>query len=170
MHGDLKKLSQVIPLGSILKSTGTYTNPSNAGLPYLSKSAAAETTKLTIPLSGLIREDVQFGLILDSIEVPVRIATASLVTNPTATLYKRNVKAVTGAGTDQTASSVTITKTGFTKSAAATDRKLNIAVTTPALDYTSSNGIDYVLELNFQCATTTALRVYSPIVHYRTPQ
>lgn len=159
-----------LPVGSMFTSTGTWTRVTNSGLPYYSHGAAAETTKVVIPIpapSG----SAETGLQLTSIDVPVRVATANLVSVPTATLYRRKSSlAVAAAGTNMVASSVTGTVTGAKLTAAATDRLLTFTVTTPAFDYATDSKMTYNLELKFNCATTSAVRVYDAIAYYSVPQ
>lgn len=168
MTNQLTKYKNRVPIGSMFTSTGTWTRVTNSGIPYYSKSAAAETAKVTIPIQAL-SADGAFGGQLTTIDIPVRVATANLVSAPTLTVYRRNASlAVTGAGTNMTASSVTGTLTGATITAAATDRLLRFTVTTPALDYGTDSKADYVAELTLHAATTSAIRVYDAIAYFQT--
>jgi hypothetical protein len=166
MTNKLDTFIHPIPIGEMFASTGTWSTITNSGVPYLSKAAAAHTTKVMIPVPALGQSGLG-GRALTKVEVPVRVATAALVSTPTATLYRRNNAAVAAAGTDMAASTVTTSKTGLTTTAAATDRKITVTVSTPALDTT--NNYSYFLQLTFNTATTTALRVYDAIAFYQLP-
>jgi hypothetical protein len=158
-----------LPVGTYITSTGTWTRVTNSGLPYYSKTAAAETAKVVIPVA-VDKGALETGTQLTSIAVPVRVATANLVSVPTATLYRRKTSlAVAGAGTNMTASSVTGTVTGAKLTAAATDRLLTFTITTPGWDYSYDPATTYNLELSFHAATTTAIRVYDAVAYYSVP-
>lgn len=161
----LKPFKKKISVGQMLFSTGTWTRTTNTGIPVATKTAGAETTKVSIPID-CISQDGQFGVKLTSIKVPIRMATAALVSTPTAVLYKRNNIAVAAGTTNLVASTVTTTATGLTVTTAATDRLITVTVTTPALDWDSTSDEDYNLQLTFNCATTSALKVYDAVAYF----
>lgn len=162
-------LKKEVGIGNMFVSTGTWTRVTNAGLPYYSKAAAAETSKVVIPIPAT-NGAAENGLYLTSIDVPIRVATANLVSVPTATLYRRKTSlAVAAAGVNMVASSITGTSTGAKLTAAATDRLLTFSVTTPAYDYSTDAKCTYNLELKFNAATTSAIRVYDAIAYFSVP-
>lgn len=155
----------LIPNKIMVFSTGTWTHLTNTGIPYASKAAAAGTSKILIPIS-LPSKDGQYGIKLTAIKVPIRVATAALVSTPTAELYKREMLAVAGASADIVASTITITSTGLTLTADAQDRLTTHTISSTEWDYSSSYDIDYNLILTMNAATTSAIRIYDAIAYY----
>ncbi len=145
-------------------ATGTWTYSANSGIPFLSKSAADETSTVTIPVM-LPFMSGQFGVKLKAIKVPIRIATANLDAVIAGTLFRTNYYlAATGGGVDMTATSVSITETGAEVTAAATDRLYTVTISNPDWVHTSTvNLVGYQLSLVLNAATTSAIRVYDAI-------
>lgn len=170
MPNESLKKKQVIPVKSMITSVGTWTAYTNTGIPYilLATTASARTPTVSIPIE-IDSTDGQHGVKLTSIEIPVRFGIANLATAPTLTLYRRNMLAVAGAGTNLSASSITGTKTGLTATKATTDRLLTFTVTTPALDYTTEDKASYALQLWFSTGASTTVRIYDAIAYYDIP-
>lgn len=169
MPNVLTSFKRQTPIQPSDASTGTWSRTTNSGLPFISKSAAAAVSLIAFPLPVESRAG-EFGAQLDGIDIPVRIATANLVSTPTLTVYRRNASlAATGAGTNMTASTIAGTLTGATVTAAATDRLLRWTRTTPAIDYSSDAKADYVAVLRLNAATTTAIRIYNAITYFSVP-
>ena len=88
-------------------STGTWTRVTNSGNPYITKSAAAATSKIStvLPIESRANE---YGALVTGIDLLVNVATANLVSTPVVTVYRRNLsKATTAAAANLTAAIVT---------------------------------------------------------------
>lgn len=157
-----------INIGAMMTSGGTYALRINAGIPYLSKTAADDTTGIYIPIP-IPSVDGQHGAKLKSIEVPIRVSGQNLDATPSVNLYRRNMLAVAAAGTNLTASAITGTTTGATLTAAATDRLITFTVTDPALDYDTEDKASYCLRLGVNAGATSALRVYEALAYFEIP-
>lgn len=162
----LKLMEKKIPLKSIHNSTGTLAVVTNSGKPYLSHTVASETTRLSIPLD-VVRASGEEGVEIVSVKIPYRHSTGSAtVSAPVAALYRQNMAAVAGGGTDISASSLTVT-TDATTLMAATDQLLTVTNGSTGLDYDSINKAAYVCEVDFACNDSSVLRIYEPIVVYK---
>jgi hypothetical protein len=142
-------------------TTGTWTLTSTSGIIYQLKTATAETSVISIPIS-IPDLSSEFGTKLKSIKVPLRITTADLSGVAAGSLYLINdYKAVAAAGVNIDTTAVTITEAGTAVTAAATDRLYTATITTPAWDYTSTvTDKHYQLDLSLPCAASTVVRAY----------
>lgn len=158
---------QQLPVKTYDLNTGTWTFTQSSGIYYASKTAAAETTVVSIPIA-IPRLDNQYGIRLKSINIPVRVGTADLSSAPTITLYQQNL----GVPTNATPANITATTIPSTNNAVVTnnaaDRLWTVTVTTPTLENAAGAVPDqsYLLVLSIPCATTTALRVYDATAIY----
>lgn len=168
---DFKTTEVVLPVSCKVMNfaTGTWTYAANSGIPYVAKTATDETSTVTIPIM-LPQQSTELGVKLKAIKLPMRITTADLDAVIAGTLYRTNsYLAVAAAGTDQTATSITITETGAQVTAAATDRLYTATVTTPEWSYTSTRTFcGYQLSLSLNAAASTVIRVYDAYVVYDT--
>jgi hypothetical protein len=142
-------------------NTGTWTFASNSGVPKVSKSAAAETTVVTIPIM-IPRQDAQYGAKLKSIKVPLRVTTANLSSTPTITLYQTNrYKAVAAGNVDIDATTIASSHDAVV-TASANDRLITVTVTSPAFENAAGavNDISYQLVLSIPCAAGSVLSIY----------
>lgn len=155
-----------VPLKAMNFATGTWTYNNSSGIEFQSKGAADETSVITAPIH-LPRRTDQTGVRINSIDVYYRNTTADLDAAPSATLHRLNLKAVSGAGTDNDATAITTTNNGVV-TAAATDRKMTFTVSSPAFDYSSTQTQDYVFTLTLNAGATSAIRVYRVVVNYDT--
>jgi hypothetical protein len=167
---DQKEFRIAVPISNMYQSgTGTFTKitaQNNSGVSYLSKTAATGTFYNEFEIPGLPIVQAEYGVDLLKIEVPVRIATQNLNSAPIFSLYRESMVAVTGGGTNITASSVGITVVD-TGTFLATDRLFTITVTSPASDFGITDPA-YTMSCKFNCGTSTVLRLYKPRVYYIT--
>lgn len=166
MTDKLKNYKVTISAADIKNSGGTFGFNGNSGIPYLSKTAGADTPALWFPLIAPSAHESGQGLKLKSIEIPIRATTQNFNTTPTFTIYRRNMLALSDASVDNTASTLPCTLTGATVTANAKDRLLTISVTTPALDYDTEDKACYWGKLALDAGTSTALRIYDAIAYY----
>ncbi len=150
-------------------ATGTWAYSANSGNPYFAKTAADTTSIITIPIH-LPFISGEHGVKLKAIKIPMRIGTADLDAVIAGTLYRTNYyKAVAAAGTDQDATTVTITETGTQVTFAATDRLYTATVASPDWVYTSTiNNVSYHLSISLNAGATTVPRIYDAIAVYDT--
>lgn len=148
-------------------TTGTWTLTNSSGILYQLKTATAETSVISIPIS-IDAYAGEFGTKITAIEVPLRITGADLSGVAAGTLYRvDDYLAVAAAGVNITATSITITETGTSVTLAATDRLYTATVTTPAWDYSSTiTKCHYQLDLSLPCAASTVVRAYGATVKY----
>ncbi len=159
---------QPLPLALHMFATGTWTFTANTGIGYWGKSAANETSVLTLPISLPFISGEQ-GVKLRSIELRHRIATQDLDAVLAGTLYRRNLY-LAAADTDITATTITGTETGAEVGSDAQDQPPYIfTITDPAWVYSSTiTLVDYQFSLSINCGTSTAFRLYSAVAVYDT--
>lgn len=146
-------------------ATGTWTFNQSSGVVFMSKSAADETSTITIPIHIPRRND-QYGARLKEIKFPYRATTANLDAVPSVTLYRNEFDlVVAGATGDAAATAVTTTNDGVV-TANAKDRLLTITVSSPEWDFSTESLATYTLVLGFNCGATTVLRAYSAFAIY----
>lgn len=164
MSSNIRSYKRIVSVTSMTFTTGTWTYSSNTGIPKQTKTATDETSTINIPLN-FPSVDGELGSRITKVEIPVRITTANLDAAPGLVLYRRNMLAVAGAGTDLTASTVTTTDDGVV-TAAATDRLWTVTVTTPAWDYTTEDKASYNLLATVNAGASTVVIVYDALVYY----
>ena len=158
-----------IPLTPYNSGGVSPTRVQNTGNPYIGRSAALSTVTFSIPLC-IDHRSGEIGAQLDAIDIPFRLATENAVSTITMTVYRRNTSIpVVGTPGNITASTVAGTLTGSGLTANSADRLLHWVPTTPALDYSSDHKADYTAQVTFNLGTTSALRVYDPIVYFSIP-
>jgi len=154
-----------VSLKSLDIATGTWTYTNTAGLLYLLKTATDETSVITYTLPIPRRSD-QFGIKLKFIYNPIRVTTASLDAAPTSVIYRNDFDlVVAGASGDVATATVETTDNGVV-TLDANDRMLITTVTTPEWDYSTEAEANYTHSLSLNCAATTVVRIYPPIVVY----
>ena len=156
--------SQAVPHEAMGFVTGTWSATYSSGISFRGKTAAAETTTVHIPIELERRADA-YGVRIKSVELHYRATTADLSGAPTAVLYRQNLDAVAGAGTDITASTITTTFDGVVTSAA-TDRLATVTVSSPNADLSTKTKASYLLSISMPCAAGTVLRVYKAVVYF----
>lgn len=145
-------------------TTGTWTYSDNSGNPKYSKSANAETTTISIPLTPRLSSN-NIGLYLTSIDIPITIGVANL-TSYTFTLYKSDLSSTKNDGSVAVPAATTITQTdNGAVTFHANPTKFTISVTTPAFDGSASTNIttphNYLLVASLVCPASTTLDVYA---------
>lgn len=158
-------ITQAIPCSSYKITTGTWTLTNSAGLLYQLKTAAAETSVISIPIC-IPRRDVELGGKLIKIDVPLRITGADLSGVLVGTLYRVNTLAVNTPGTNNTATALTITEAGTSVTLNAADRLYTATISSPAFDLSTQDECHYQLDLSVPCAASTVVRAYSAIAYY----
>ena len=137
-------------------SNKTITRVPSSGVVYMGRAAAASTLVVNIPVNVARRVEqstvdsssLYGGAKITKIEVPISVATAALVTAPTVAFYRTQ---------DGVASTITVTS----DLAKATTSGFTVCTVTPstvAFDGSKEN-LNYNLQITFQCATTSVLKV-----------
>jgi hypothetical protein len=161
------EISLPLSVKSFGLTTGTWTlTQSNSGIPKASKSAADETTTISIPIV-IPRLSGEFGVRLKKILLPYKATTANFDAVPVTNLYKTNLyKATSGAAANVDATAVSVSNDGVV-TASANDRLLTITVSAPDFDYaTGVTHVNYNLDVVLDCAAGTVLTVYDAIAVY----
>lgn len=155
----------VVSLKDLNIATGTWTYTNTSGLLYMLKTAADETSVITFMLPFARRSD-QFGVKLKSVEIPLRVITADLDAAPTAVIYRNDFDLVVAGATGDAATVTIPTTDNGVVTADSNDRMLTITVTSPDWDFTTEAKCNYTCSLSLNCAATTVVRIYPPVVNY----
>lgn len=154
-----------VSLKSLNIATGTWTYTNSSGLLYMLKTATDETSVITYTLP-IPRKANQYGVKLKKIYNPLRVITADLDAAPTSVIYRNDFDlVVAGASGDVATATITTTDDGVV-TADANDRLLTTTVSSPDWDYDTEAMCQYVHSLSLNCAATTVVRIYPPIVEY----
>jgi len=170
-------LEKIIPVAcegyKLVSSTATltYTNAGgNSGVAKQVRSTAAETSTLIVPLT-MGYNDYQFGRYIETVNIPVLIATANLSSAATVALYQTLISTPTvSTPANITASTITCSVNAISATNAA-DQLVTLTVTTPAFDSLSDQSIIsasvYKAEFAFPCASSTVLTFFDGWITYR---
>ena len=137
-------------------TTGTWTRVTASNVTTLNKTAADDTTTVdvAIPLQpGMFALEKQP---IKAIELQYTVATAALDAAPTAVLNKITIDPDTGV---ITRAAVTQTLTFKGTNTVGTAAGTYFAVITPASPISPNAGEEYTLEVTFNAAATTVLKV-----------
>lgn len=161
----VRTTQRVIGLKNLNIATGTWTYTNTSGLLYMLKTATDETSVVTYTLP-LPRRAGEFGVRLRKIYNLIRVITADLDAVPGSIIYRNDFDlVVAGATGDAATATVTTTDDGVV-TADANDRLLTTTVTTPEWDYATEAQCNYTHQLTLNCAATTVVRIYPPVVEY----
>lgn len=146
-------------------ATGTWTHTNASGLLYMLKTATDETSTITFTLP-MPRHAGQHGVKLKKVLVPLRVITANLDAAPTCAIYRNDFDlVVAGATGDATTTTIATTNDGVV-TADANDRLLTITVSSPDWDYATEAQANYTCSIALNCAASTVVRLYPPIVEF----